>query len=182
MAANLTRLTHRIAIQLHLVAQRAALFAVLVPDGQSGNFWIQPRTLYYVMLRVPHQLWGYFHAVICFNTMIGISSCGLLQFHAPSSSNLLNAPPPPETTNCHRLKLTEIFRPNSRTEIIKINSDYSYYYYYYYYYSTEPSLEELTVTHIAKKSPPPTFYGTRRFITVFTKGHFCKSRSLGNIS
>jgi len=36
MAAKLTRLTHKIAIQLHL----AVPFAVLAPGGQSGNFWI----------------------------------------------------------------------------------------------------------------------------------------------
>jgi len=41
MAAKLTRLTHKIAIQLHLVA--AVPFAVLAPGGQSGNFWLHPR-------------------------------------------------------------------------------------------------------------------------------------------
>jgi len=45
MAANLTRLTHKIAIQLHLV-QKAEPFAVLVPGGQSRNFWIHPHTFY----------------------------------------------------------------------------------------------------------------------------------------
>jgi len=43
MAAKLTRLTHKIAIQLHLVT--AVPFAVLAPGGQSGNFWIHPRTV-----------------------------------------------------------------------------------------------------------------------------------------
>jgi len=43
MAAKLTRLTHKIAIKLHLV-QRAVPFAILAPGGQSGNFWIHPRT------------------------------------------------------------------------------------------------------------------------------------------
>jgi hypothetical protein len=33
MAAKLARLTHKIAIQLHLVAERG---------GQSGNVWIHP--------------------------------------------------------------------------------------------------------------------------------------------
>jgi len=37
MAAKLTRLTHKIAIQLHLVAETVP-FAVLAPGGQSGNF------------------------------------------------------------------------------------------------------------------------------------------------
>jgi len=42
MAAKVTRLTHGIAIQLHLVA--VVPFAVLAPaGGQSGNFWIHPR-------------------------------------------------------------------------------------------------------------------------------------------
>jgi hypothetical protein len=40
MAAKLTRLTYKIAIQLHLVAES---IAVLVPGGQSGNFWLHPR-------------------------------------------------------------------------------------------------------------------------------------------
>jgi len=40
MVAKLTRLTHKIAIQLHLVAERAVLFSVLAPCGQYGNFWI----------------------------------------------------------------------------------------------------------------------------------------------
>jgi len=42
MAAKLTKLTYKIAIQLHLV-QRAVPFAVLAPGGQSENFWIHPR-------------------------------------------------------------------------------------------------------------------------------------------
>jgi len=47
MAAKLTRLTHKIAIQLQLVAERerAIPFAVLAPGDQSGSFWIHPRTL-----------------------------------------------------------------------------------------------------------------------------------------
>jgi hypothetical protein len=43
MGTKLTRLTHKIAIQLH-IWQRAVLFAVLAPGGQSGNFWIQRLT------------------------------------------------------------------------------------------------------------------------------------------
>jgi hypothetical protein len=39
METKLTRLTHKIAIQLHLVAESLP-FAVLAPGGQSGNFWI----------------------------------------------------------------------------------------------------------------------------------------------
>jgi hypothetical protein len=42
MAEKLTRLTQKIAIQLHLVAENLP-FAVLAPGGQSGNFWIHPR-------------------------------------------------------------------------------------------------------------------------------------------
>jgi hypothetical protein len=42
MAAKLTRLTHKIAIQLQW--QRAVTFAVLAPGGQSGSFWIHSRT------------------------------------------------------------------------------------------------------------------------------------------
>jgi hypothetical protein len=41
MQAKLTRMTHKIARQLHQVT--AVPFAFLVPGGQSGNFWIYPR-------------------------------------------------------------------------------------------------------------------------------------------
>jgi hypothetical protein len=40
MVAKLTKLTHKIVIQLHLVT--AVPFVVLTPGGQSGNFWIHP--------------------------------------------------------------------------------------------------------------------------------------------
>jgi hypothetical protein len=43
MAAKLTKLTHKIAIQQHLVT--AVPFADLAPGGQSVNFWIYARTL-----------------------------------------------------------------------------------------------------------------------------------------
>jgi len=43
MAAKLIRMTHKIAIRLHLVAESLP-FAVLVPGDQSGNFWIHPYT------------------------------------------------------------------------------------------------------------------------------------------
>jgi len=43
MAAKLTRLIHKIAIQLHVAAD-SCTFVVLAPGGQSGNFWIHPRT------------------------------------------------------------------------------------------------------------------------------------------
>jgi hypothetical protein len=39
IAAKLTRLTHKIKIQM----QRPVPFAVLAPSGQSGNFWIHSR-------------------------------------------------------------------------------------------------------------------------------------------
>jgi hypothetical protein len=45
MAAKLTRLIHKIAIQLHLVAETIS-FAVLAPGGQSGNFLIRPLITY----------------------------------------------------------------------------------------------------------------------------------------
>jgi hypothetical protein len=40
MAAKLTRLTHKIAIQLRLLAESCTV----APGGQSGNVWIHPRT------------------------------------------------------------------------------------------------------------------------------------------
>jgi len=42
MAAKLTILTHKIAIQLHIVAVNLS-FTVLAPGSQSGNFWIYSR-------------------------------------------------------------------------------------------------------------------------------------------
>jgi len=42
MTAKLTRLTHKITIQLSLVAESLPL-GDLAPGGQSGNFWIHPR-------------------------------------------------------------------------------------------------------------------------------------------
>jgi hypothetical protein len=50
MAAELTRLTHKIAIQLHLVAESSP-FAFLAPGGQSGNFWIHLRNFKHFWLR-----------------------------------------------------------------------------------------------------------------------------------
>jgi hypothetical protein len=41
MVAKLTRLTHKIVIQLYLV-QRAVPFAVLAPGSQSRKFQIHP--------------------------------------------------------------------------------------------------------------------------------------------
>jgi hypothetical protein len=56
MAAKITRLTHKIAIQLRQVA--AIPFAVLAQGGQSGKFWIHPRiTKCYKALGVEHILW-----------------------------------------------------------------------------------------------------------------------------
>jgi len=42
MAAKLTRLTHKIAMQLHLLAESCTICSSLTPGGQSGNFWIHP--------------------------------------------------------------------------------------------------------------------------------------------
>jgi hypothetical protein len=46
MAAKLTRLTHKIALNLHLVA--AIPFAVLAPGGQSGNGYTHVIVVIYV--------------------------------------------------------------------------------------------------------------------------------------
>jgi hypothetical protein len=51
MAAKLTRLTHKIAIHLHLVAEIVP-FAVLAPGGQSGNFWIHPHIFTFIFYKV----------------------------------------------------------------------------------------------------------------------------------
>jgi len=37
-ATKLSTLPHKIAIQLHLVAESCTI-AVIAPGGQSGNFW-----------------------------------------------------------------------------------------------------------------------------------------------
>jgi hypothetical protein len=52
MAAKLVRLTHKISIQLHLVAE-SLTFAVLAPGGQSEIFWIQPR----IMVSCGNDVW-----------------------------------------------------------------------------------------------------------------------------
>jgi len=51
MAAKLTRQTHKIEIQLHLVA-------FLAPDSQSGNFWIHP-WIFYTHTRTRLSLYSY---------------------------------------------------------------------------------------------------------------------------
>jgi hypothetical protein len=42
-AVKLTRLTHKIGIQMHLVAKSCTICS-LAPGGKSGNFWIHPRS------------------------------------------------------------------------------------------------------------------------------------------
>jgi len=59
MAAKFTRLTHKIAIQLHL-AKTAVPFAVLAPGGQSGSFWIHPRTTTQQTLELD-ATWNFIH-------------------------------------------------------------------------------------------------------------------------
>jgi hypothetical protein len=53
MAAKLIRLTHKIAIQLHLVAESLPL-TVLAPGGNSGNFWIHPH-ICEITVGTPHR-------------------------------------------------------------------------------------------------------------------------------
>jgi len=48
MTAKLSRLTHKVAIQLLIVT--AVPFGVLAPDSQSGNFWLHPCTSQIAML------------------------------------------------------------------------------------------------------------------------------------
>jgi len=43
MTAKLTRLTHKVAIQLHVVAESCTICSSR-SGGQFGNFWIHPRT------------------------------------------------------------------------------------------------------------------------------------------
>jgi len=43
MAAKLTRLTHKVAIQLHLVAKSRTICSSR-SRRPAGNFWIHPRT------------------------------------------------------------------------------------------------------------------------------------------
>jgi hypothetical protein len=76
MAAKLTRLTHKIAIQL----QRAVPFAVLAPCRQSGNFWIQPRM---------RSLTGTFGGVVMYNLRDGLT-VGILAVYRLSSHRIIN--------------------------------------------------------------------------------------------
>jgi hypothetical protein len=43
MPTKLIRMTHKMAIQLHLVAESCTIYAVVATGGQSGNLWIYPR-------------------------------------------------------------------------------------------------------------------------------------------
>jgi hypothetical protein len=53
MAAKLTTLSHKIAIQLHLVAESCT---ILAPGGQSGNFWIHtPMDITPLRIEVMHE-------------------------------------------------------------------------------------------------------------------------------
>jgi hypothetical protein len=54
MVAKLTSLTHKIAVQLHLVS--AVLYAVLASRGQSGNFWIHPCTLFPICISITYWM------------------------------------------------------------------------------------------------------------------------------
>jgi hypothetical protein len=49
------------------------------------------------------------------------------------------------------------------------NNNYYYYYYYYYYLRSWALLEKPAIVQLLKNFP--AFYGTPRFITVFTKAH-----------
>jgi hypothetical protein len=55
MAAKLTRLTHKIAIQLHLVAESCTICR-FAPDDQSGNFWIHSRISPYFYMDVKRDV------------------------------------------------------------------------------------------------------------------------------
>jgi hypothetical protein len=58
MVAKLTSMTHKIAIQLHLVVA----FAVLIPGGQSGNFWLHPHIYIYIYIWHTHI---HTHVCVC---------------------------------------------------------------------------------------------------------------------
>jgi len=75
IAAKLTRLTHKIALQLH-VFQRAILFAVLAPGGQSGNFWMHPRTQT-IPLVISVYFQSLFHIVWCISPFSCTSGHGV---------------------------------------------------------------------------------------------------------
>jgi len=65
MATKVTRLTHKIAIQLHLVAESCTI-TVLAPGGQSGNFWIHPRMwLYSKRKKAGSQNEGWKRKMLC---------------------------------------------------------------------------------------------------------------------
>jgi len=51
MTAKLTRVTHKIAIQLRLVAKNCTIYSV-APGCQSGNFWIHPRIIHTTWTRL----------------------------------------------------------------------------------------------------------------------------------
>jgi hypothetical protein len=55
MAAKLTRLTHKIDIQLYLVAESCTICS---PAGLSGNFWIHLR-MYHIKMPTESKNVGY---------------------------------------------------------------------------------------------------------------------------
>jgi len=52
MVAKLIRLTHKIAIDLHAVAECCTTYSFRSRRPQSGNFWIQPRARFCVCVCV----------------------------------------------------------------------------------------------------------------------------------
>jgi hypothetical protein len=52
MAANVTILTHKIAIKLHLLAENCTILAT---GGQFGNFWVCLRTFKYLCRFLPYR-------------------------------------------------------------------------------------------------------------------------------
>jgi len=47
MATKLTRLTYKIAVQMHVVAESRTICSSRSRRSRSGNFWIHPRNLWW---------------------------------------------------------------------------------------------------------------------------------------
>jgi hypothetical protein len=103
-AVILTRLTHKTAIQLQLVAERAVPVPVLAQGGQSGNFWIHPRNLPEMWTFISRYRFNSSHKINAYRFLIiTIEEAQLQYFCIPldSSQKFSVTPPKPTVSEAH---------------------------------------------------------------------------------
>jgi hypothetical protein len=138
MAAELTGLTHKIAIQLHLEAESCNV-CNLAPGGQSGNFWIHSRKAIREKMRMCSAYYTFIERYVLhiLNNSLEFSEFNLIYFLQCCSSDCTETLTHPLT---HSLT-------HSMVQDIICKADF----------------------HSACQRISCFLYGTRRFITVFTK-------------